>query len=331
MIETNQDLTNVRPDSAVIIDAPPPESVVHLGRNQPLNNGLTPLLTSRNRDWEGPLVERYITPPCIVESAGLAGHAVVVQLGAYCLGRRVKDGKIHDGIKMAGSVDIIPAGTTTRYDLSMMPAGSVTDDLMFNISPGFLERAAAQCERCPNQIELLPDFAAHDPHIESLARLFYSELENDCASGRLFYESLASALAARLLTNHAVFPARIQESKGGLSRPDLRRVLDYIGDNLGGDLSLANVAAVATFSPFHFARCFKQSVGQSVHQFVLEKRVALAKALLQKGTMTVAEVAIASGFSDQTHLGRHIKRQLSVTPAMLLPQRATRRNSTFRR
>lgn len=95
-------------------------------------------------------------------------------------------------------------------------------------------------------------------------------------------------------------------------------VTDYISDRLDRELSLNELAAIAQLSPYHFSRAFKQSTGISPHQYVIQCRVERAKQLLQQGKMSIGEIAIACGFSHQSHLNRHFKRLTGVTPKTLL-------------
>ena len=74
-------------------------------------------------------------------------------------------------------------------------------------------------------------------------------------------------------------------------------------------------------SPYHFTRLFKESTGQSPHQYVVEARVRKAKELLTTGKFTISEVAHHVGFADQSHLTRHFKRVFGLPPQRLLGRR----------
>ncbi|MEG4942592.1 helix-turn-helix transcriptional regulator [Microcoleus sp. F4-D5] len=78
------------------------------------------------------------------------------------------------------------------------------------------------------------------------------------------------------------------------------------------------LAGIAQLSPYYFSRAFKQSVGISPHQYVIQQRVERAKQLLLQGNMSLYEIAIACGFTHQSHLTRHFKRLTGVTPKTLL-------------
>jgi AraC-like DNA-binding protein len=78
-------------------------------------------------------------------------------------------------------------------------------------------------------------------------------------------------------------------------------------------LTQAEVSALVHISPFHFVRLFKQATGQSLHQYIITQRVEAAERLLLAGRLTLAEIALQVGFTDQSHLARHFKRHRGVT------------------
>jgi len=94
----------------------------------------------------------------------------------------------------------------------------------------------------------------------------------------------------------------------------LRRVQEYIDSHLSEDLELEQLALIARLSLHHFARAFKTSVGVPPHQFVLRRRLNLARDLLTSTDRPIADIAIAAGFSDQSHLARHFRQSFVVSP-----------------
>ncbi len=137
--------------------------------------------------------------------------------------------------------------------------------------------------------------------------------------GDLYADSLATMLAVSLLRNHSSLgrgAARRteREPSGGLTRATLRRVTDYVEENLSGELTLAELSGVAHMSPFHFSRVFKLSTGLSPHRYVVRRRVEQAKRLLADSKLPLHEVARAAGFADQSHLARHFRLRVGTTP-----------------
>ena len=96
----------------------------------------------------------------------------------------------------------------------------------------------------------------------------------------------------------------------------MRRLVEYIEENLGGNLSLETMAAEVSVSPLYLARAFKTAVGQSPHQYVLQRRLERAKELLRSTDTPIVDVALASGFSSQSHLSNWFQRQVGISPAV---------------
>jgi AraC family transcriptional regulator len=99
-----------------------------------------------------------------------------------------------------------------------------------------------------------------------------------------------------------------------LSRIQLNRTREYIEQNLGNELSLTELAAVAGLSPRHFALAFRQSTGTSPHKYVLTKRVAESTRLLATRQWSLAEIALTLGFASQSHFTEIFRKTLGTTP-----------------
>lgn len=102
---------------------------------------------------------------------------------------------------------------------------------------------------------------------------------------------------------------------GGLAPMMVARLKEFIEANLHRQISLAELAAQAQLSEYHFARMFKISLAQTPQQYVTERRVALAKRLLAaRDALPLAEVALNCGFSSQSHFGRVFRQVVGLTP-----------------
>jgi transcriptional regulator of acetoin/glycerol metabolism len=104
------------------------------------------------------------------------------------------------------------------------------------------------------------------------------------------------------------------QAHGGLSASAMRRVREYVEVHLNESIDLPLLAGVAGLSMHHFARQFKQSTGVTPHHYLTQKRVERAQEMLAQTDLSLAEIAYATGFSDQGHLARHFRHMIGTTP-----------------
>jgi transcriptional regulator GlxA family with amidase domain len=103
--------------------------------------------------------------------------------------------------------------------------------------------------------------------------------------------------------------------RGGLRPRVLQRVRDYVETHLEDSISLQDLASTAGLSTSHLIRAFKQSAGMTPHRYLLQRRVRRALGLLAETTLAMSEVAMASGFADQSHFCRQFRKLVGATPS----------------
>jgi AraC-like DNA-binding protein len=108
---------------------------------------------------------------------------------------------------------------------------------------------------------------------------------------------------------------RTPVARGGLSPSVLRRVCEYIDANLETNIGLDAISKVAGLSRCHFVRAFRQSVGTTPHNFLMYRRFRKAVDFITSTDLSLAEIALAAGFSDQSHFSRRFRQYLGVSPS----------------
>ncbi|MEW6349237.1 MAG: AraC family transcriptional regulator [Thermodesulfobacteriota bacterium] len=124
-------------------------------------------------------------------------------------------------------------------------------------------------------------------------------------------ESLFLLTLATWIARHAENPPAMPSFKA--ERTAVRLARKYIESHFPEPISLDELAAIAGMSPFHLLRVFRQELGLPPHAFLTQVRVRHARGLIGRGR-TLAEAAVETGFVDQSHLTRHFKRILGMTP-----------------
>lgn len=165
-----------------------------------------------------------------------------------------------------------------------------------------------------SRIQILPRFAMRDGLIHQIGTALEAELRCGGSGIDLYWDSLTAALSAHLLRNHSSV-SRLPDPSGS-NHDQVRRAAEFIQDNFQQNLRLADVAAVAHLSEFHFARLFRQVMGVSPHKFLIERRIEHAQGLLRSTKLPVHEVAYRVGFSNQSHFTAHFRRIVGTTPGL---------------
>ena len=119
---------------------------------------------------------------------------------------------------------------------------------------------------------------------------------------------------ARLLKTHAGLPPLGVKKRGGLAPWQVRRAAEMIGENLDGNIRLSDMARECGLSVSHFTRAFRKSFGKSPYRWLLERRIDRSKTLLVTTDLPIADIAIRSGFSDQTAFTRAFGRIVGDSP-----------------
>jgi AraC family transcriptional regulator len=145
---------------------------------------------------------------------------------------------------------------------------------------------------------------------------------------RVYVESFAVVLLSEIKNCQAIDLSQRRRThretpvKGGLASWQCKAVCDYIEANLHQDISLAELAAIARLSPYHFCRAFKETVGEPPHRYQMSRRIEQAKTLLAKPSLSVSDVAVAVGYGSLSrfsalfrqvtgHSPRDYRRQMS--------------------
>jgi AraC family transcriptional regulator len=278
------------------------------GRVEPFLD-VRPKVSSAAANWSGVALEDHTLPACHIpqhEHVGNFLHVVLEGSVRYEVHTR---GKTFKFTANPGTTFVLPSGTIDEISWSGMThriAAALHPRLLANT----LEETAHE-----HEIELTEHWNLTDPNIMATLLAMRTDLDAGSPAGRMYGESLANALAVYLLKRYAVKPRVPAVYRGGLPRHRLKRIIDYIDENLAGDLSLAQLAAVAGMSAHYFAELFRQSTGHAPHQYVLLRRIALAKQRLRDPRRSVTEASLDAGFQNTSHFARVFRKWVGISPS----------------
>lgn len=181
-----------------------------------------------------------------------------------------------------------------------------------HLSGALLDRTAVELwGRDATRLGRADALATDDPVltavIEALRPAGRSELDE------IHAESAATFLAVHLLTRHAAAPP---PREIGRENPRVRRAVRFIRDNHGLPMTLAEMAAVADLSPFHFLRVFKASTGHTPYRFLTRVRVDSARRHLERDALSVTEIAHMCGFASPSRLATAFRSEMGMSPSV---------------
>lgn len=239
-----------------------------------------------------------------------------------------------------------PAEATSDFALTMIQNGGFAADFDFgvgrfsvNVSPGQLFLAPpftatqnefhgtakgvvlaldyARVSALLQDVALTPEKGLRELYIRPLSDDFIRTAVNQLIAAvrspghanSLFADAAILAILATLAM-HA--EKRGVKAKRGLADWQLRRVTEKLESMQ--DISLADLAAAANLSPFHFARAFKQTTGLPPHHYQLMRRMECAKDLLSNTRLSVTEVALGVGYGSSQTLARVFRKEVGASP-----------------
>ena len=165
-------------------------------------------------------------------------------------------------------------------------------------------------------IELSPVYHQNTPEIVSLGQAFASLMRSPRRGNGLYAETLWTQIAIQLLWHYSSLPRQGEMWVERLADTRFRRVIDYLDASLASEISFGDLADLVNLSPNHFLSAFKKATGKTPYRLLTEMRVAKARELLSNPQMSIVNVALAVGFSSQSHFTTVFRRFMKTTPAL---------------
>lgn len=181
---------------------------------------------------------------------------------------------------------------------------------MFYFDATLLQMVAAEIADQPRAIPFFSSGVINDDAIAQQLRHLHRQFEAT-ATPRLAQETGLLETLARLIRAYADDPPPL--SRVGQEPGAVTQVKEFIESHYAEDISLHQLSALTHLSRYHLVRVFRDTVGIPPHAYLRQVRIQQAKHRLAVGH-AIADVAVATGFTDQSHLTRWFKRLWGVTP-----------------
>lgn len=156
--------------------------------------------------------------------------------------------------------------------------------------------------------------AFDDYVIRNLGESLLPAFERPDTANQLFVDHVALALLSHLTASYGEQPAVLRPTRGGLAPWQERRTKDMLLAHIDGKIGLVELARECGLSRSHFARAFRMTTGMPPHQWLLARRIELAQDLLRNSKLSLQEIAIRCGFTDQSHFTKVFSRMMHMSP-----------------
>jgi AraC family transcriptional regulator len=230
---------------------------------------------------------------------------------------------LHDYVRSDGETTINGESRSTLTDargkMTFVPLGSsaegwncfkrrVSSAMAIHLAPPASGHDANDISKIP------PALYFENANLRATLEKFRSVVDGSGIDDHAYAETLGLLLLWEL--RHAADPhdPRLKPVRGGLTGHQLKRIKEFVDAHVSKEIGISELAGLIGLSQFHFIRAFKHSVGLSPYQYVLSERISAAKEMLSERDLSIADVALAVGFSGASQLNRVFRKLIGVTP-----------------
>jgi AraC family transcriptional regulator len=232
---------------------------------------------------------------------------------------------LHDFVRSDGETTINGANRSTLADvrgkLTFTPIGCSTEGwarFKSRMSSVFAVHLApvAPNHGAPDISNIPPSLYFENNNLKATLLKLQSVLDGSSINDHAYAETLALLLLWELEHVADTQDSQLKPVRGGLTVLQSRRIKEFVDAHISKQIGISELANLVGLSQFYFIRAFKQSVGLSPYQYVLSKRISVARELLPKRDLSIAAVALMVGFSDASQLNRAFLKFTGITPTV---------------
>jgi AraC family transcriptional regulator len=267
------------------------------------NSTLTSVFSTKDT-WPGFRIDHCKRPPMHVTQT-VSQHVLKLNVGASLNLAWKSNGAWNKDLCHSGAV----IGLLSHHEQEEMQWEQECDSLELSFTPHFVDGLLEV-----NNVRFSEQRNVNDPFLKGIGAGLYTEMQHGTLFEKMYLESLSIACVIHLAANYPVASKKVFAPKGKLSSGQIKTVTEFTKANIHNEVSLAAMASTVHLSAFHFARLFKDTVGLSPHQFVLQMKIDQAKKLLRQKQESITDVAYALNFTDQAHFCNTFKKIAGISP-----------------
>jgi AraC family transcriptional regulator len=262
------------------------------------------------QNWKDVRVRGYHYQSLDVPIPAMRDYMIVVYRDGHTPMNRRMSGPWRNEQVGPGTVSLLTHSTDSHWHWSVP-----IEVQHLYISPSKVAEIASDAyDRDIKQVELQDILRTDDATLINAMSTLIHEIDSGGLGGSLFVEAVTNQVCVHLLRNYAGELREAPQAKRGLSSTQARRVREFIEEHLDDNLSLADIAKVASISVFHLIRQFNETFGCPPYVYITHQRLDRARSLIEAGETPLKCIAATCGFSDQSHMTRLFRREFKMTP-----------------
>lgn len=280
-------------------------AIREVGRIQPMPPPVFAGVMARNTR----IIGRWHNTPYEAHVPALDQHVIVGHLSGSSPGYAKIDGRLYVTQRQAGSITVAPKG----HDSYRVNTGH------YEVTCLFLDEE--RLRTCANDVfggrpvELFDRVGLDDPKAFALLQLLSDEASAPERTSRLFMEQLIDALCLHLIRAHSAWSDAPALPRRGLADWQLKRLGDFVAENLDAEIELQQLADLIGMSRFHFCTAFRKATGRTPHAWLTAQRMTRARALLADPAQSITDVALAVGYQTPSAFAASFRKLCGVSPS----------------
>ena len=275
------------------------------------------VVVRRAVEWQGTRAKLMTCKPSDRIEFEIEGshHTLIVCCDGVTAGAEWDDGKRLVALPPSrpGSISFVAAGNYARRTMKIERPIQV---MLLELDAGAVTGLLLRSGSAPNpKFRTVPVLEDHD--VRHTLYAIRNEINRPGPLDTLYREGLTALLTLQLarVASDLVDMHPPSADRGGLPGWRLRRALDLLEADLESPPSLDALAKHVGLSASHFSHAFKQSMGVPPHQYVIQRRIAEAKALMADGSLNLTEIALQCGFNCSSQFSTAFRRATGLSPS----------------
>ncbi len=271
----------------------------------------SPLLSSANVATTHLELQRFQLPASRISLPKVRDNLIVIHLqGQVYVEEELTRGRRQRRWSERHQISITPSGESVTRLLKGRP-----DVLLVHLPDQLIKEIGSEIwDVDPAGVTLLQCLAEPDEHVSQIGRALQAEVHSPSRGTSLMTECLGRAMTLNLLRNYSPLSVRPEPKPVEMGTGRLNRVLNYMHEHLADQITLNDLAALSGLGATHFARSFRNSMGQSPHRYLVGLRIERARDLLKGSSLSIIEIGLMCGFNQSNHFSSMFRKNTGLSP-----------------